>query len=141
MNEALAVNFGIDKWKIFLWGKEFTVFTNCRALVWLMSYDGTNAAVQRLQFEIFGFWFTIFHHSAAANADMMAYLALHLILALTHHFLNTIKLIWTFSQNTHALMEKYRKTTYPDFTGINNNLLINLMQPHLLKLTMHCLLS
>ena len=25
MNEALAVNFGINKWKVFLWGKEFTM--------------------------------------------------------------------------------------------------------------------
>jgi hypothetical protein len=55
MNEALAVNFGIDKWKIFQWGKEFTVLTDCRALVWLMSYEGTNAAVRGLQFEILGF--------------------------------------------------------------------------------------
>jgi hypothetical protein len=69
MNEALAVNFGIDKWRIFLWGKEFTVLTDCRALIWLMSYEGTNAAVRRLQFEILGYWFTICHRSAAANAD------------------------------------------------------------------------
>jgi hypothetical protein len=69
MNEALAVNFGIDKWRIFLWGKEFTVLTDCRALIWLLSYEGTNAAVRRLQFEILGYWFTICHRSAAANAD------------------------------------------------------------------------
>jgi hypothetical protein len=69
MNKALAVNFGIDKWRIFLWGKEFTVLTNCRALVWLLSYEGTNAAVCRLQFKILGYWFTICHQSAAANAD------------------------------------------------------------------------
>ena len=45
MNEALAVNFGINQWKVFLWGKEFTILTDYRALIWLLSYDGTNSAV------------------------------------------------------------------------------------------------
>ena len=69
MNEALAVNFGINQWKVFLWGKEFTILTDCRALIWLLSYEGTNAAVRRLQFEILGYWFTVHHRSASMNGD------------------------------------------------------------------------
>lgn len=69
MNEALAVNVGINKWKVFLWGREFTVVTDCRALIWLLTYEGTNAAVRRLQFEILGFWFTIHHRVEALNGN------------------------------------------------------------------------
>ena len=69
MNEALAVNFGIHKWRVFLWGRAFTLLTDCRALIWLLSYEGTNAAVRRLQFEILGFWFTIWHRPESANKD------------------------------------------------------------------------
>jgi hypothetical protein len=33
--------------------------TDCRALIWLMSYKGHNHAVKRLQLELLGYWFSI----------------------------------------------------------------------------------
>lgn len=40
-------------------GKTFTVITGFRELLWLMSYDGYNHSVRRLQLEMLGYWFTI----------------------------------------------------------------------------------
>lgn len=57
--ESIAATFGIRKNRHFLWGRTFTLLTDCRALKWLMTYDGNNHAVRRLQLEMLGYWFTI----------------------------------------------------------------------------------
>ena len=57
--EALAASYAINKNRVFLWGRPFTLITDCRALLWLMSYKGHNHAVRRLQLEMLGYWFTI----------------------------------------------------------------------------------
>lgn len=67
--EALAACFGALKNRHFLWGVIFTLMTDCRAMVWLMSYEGNNHAVKRLQFELLGFWFTIVNRPGGMLAD------------------------------------------------------------------------
>jgi hypothetical protein len=57
--EALAASWSIIKNRHFLWGRPFTLITDCRALIWLMSYKGRNHAVKRLQLELLRYWFSI----------------------------------------------------------------------------------
>ena len=57
--EALAASFGIFKNRHCLWGRPFTLISDCKALLWLMSYEGHNHAVRRLKLELLGFCFTI----------------------------------------------------------------------------------
>ncbi len=59
--ESLAAAWGIVKNRHYLWGKQFTLITDHRALMWLMDYKGTNHAVKRLQLEMNGYDFTIEH--------------------------------------------------------------------------------
>ena len=75
--EALAAIFGILKNRPFLWCRPFTLITDCRALLWLMSYKGTNAPVRRLQLEMQGYFFTITHRTRdmLEDANYMSYLA------------------------------------------------------------------
>jgi hypothetical protein len=57
--ESRAATWAITKNRQFLWGRPFTLMTDCRALLWLFSYKGHNHAVRRLQLEMAGYWFTI----------------------------------------------------------------------------------
>ena len=61
--ECLAAVWAIGKNRHFLWGKPFTLITDCSALMWLIKYDGNNHAVKRLQLELLGYSFTIVHRS------------------------------------------------------------------------------
>ena len=61
--ESLAASWSITKNRHFLWGRPFTLMTDCRALVWLLDYKGHNHAVKRLQLELLGYWFTIANRS------------------------------------------------------------------------------
>jgi hypothetical protein len=45
--ESLAASWGTTKNCHFLWGRPFTLITDCHALVWLMDYKGHNHAVRR----------------------------------------------------------------------------------------------
>eukprot|EP00978_Attheya_sp_CCMP212_P032515 scaffold127425_cov26-Attheya_sp.AAC.1 len=54
--ESLAATWGITSNRHFLWGRPFTLCTDCRALLWLMNYNGQNHAFKRLQMELFGYW-------------------------------------------------------------------------------------
>ena len=113
-SEALGVNFAIQKWRPFLWGKEFTVITDCNALKWLHNYDGDNGAVKRLQFGILGYNFTIAHRPAYLNQDCDALSRLGLDTTLDQH------LTGVFSDND-ALNKYYqlaaqlsRQNPYPN---------------------------
>jgi hypothetical protein len=57
--ECLAATWSCIKNRHFLWGRPFTVMTDCAAINWLMSYKGNNHAVVRLQMELLSYWFTI----------------------------------------------------------------------------------
>jgi hypothetical protein len=57
--EALAATWSILKNRHFLWGRPFTLVSDCSALLWIMTYKGNNHAVVRLQLELTGYWFTI----------------------------------------------------------------------------------
>ena len=46
--ECLAALYCILKNRHFLWGKEFTLITDCIALMWIMKYTGSNHAIVRL---------------------------------------------------------------------------------------------
>lgn len=67
--EALSASFGIKKNRHFLWGRTFTLMSDCRALLWLFSYEGNNHAVRRLQLEMLGYWFTIINRPGYMMAD------------------------------------------------------------------------
>ena len=69
MMEALEMNYDIQQWRPFLWRVTFTVITDCRALKWIETYEGDNAAVRRLQFGIIGYNFTCCHRLRHLNED------------------------------------------------------------------------
>ena len=52
------MNWAIQRWRAFLWSRQFTVITNYCTLQWIESYDSDNAAVRRIQFEMLGYNFT-----------------------------------------------------------------------------------
>jgi hypothetical protein len=59
--ECLAATWSAIKNRQFLWGRPFTLMTDCAAINWLvMSYKGhNNHTVVRLQLELLSYWFTI----------------------------------------------------------------------------------
>ena len=67
--ESLAASWSVTKNRHFLWGRPFTLMTDCRALVWLLDYKGHNHAVKRLQLELLGYWFTIANRSGSMLED------------------------------------------------------------------------
>jgi hypothetical protein len=67
--ESLAASWGTTKNRHFLWGRMFTLITDCRALMWLMDYKGHNHAVRRLQLEMLGYSFTIVNRTGAMLED------------------------------------------------------------------------
>jgi hypothetical protein len=67
--ESLAASWGTTKNRHFLWGRIFTLVTDCRALMWLMDYKGHNHAVRRLQLEMLGYAFTIVNRTGAMLED------------------------------------------------------------------------
>ena len=67
--ESLAASWGTTKNRHFLWGRPFTLITDCRALIWLMDYKGHNHAVRRLQLEMLGYTFTIANRTGAMLKD------------------------------------------------------------------------
>ena len=67
--EALAAAWAITKNRHFLWGREFTLLTDCRALLWIASHEGNNHIVKRMQLELTGYYYTITHRSGRMMAD------------------------------------------------------------------------
>ena len=67
--ETLAANWGINKNRHFLWGAEFTLITDCHAMLWIMTYNGSNHAIKRLQLELSGYFFTIVHRPGRMMED------------------------------------------------------------------------
>jgi hypothetical protein len=45
--ESLAATWSTMKNRHFLWGRTFTLITDCKALMWLMDYKGNNHASVR----------------------------------------------------------------------------------------------
>jgi hypothetical protein len=66
---SLAVTWSTLKNGHFLWGRMYTLITDCKALMWLMDYKGNNHAVRLLQLEMLGYAFTIWHRSGAMLED------------------------------------------------------------------------
>ena len=67
--EALAACWAIVKNRHWLWGRFFSILTDCRALLWLMDYKGHNHTVHRLQLEMLGYNFTIVHRPCTMLED------------------------------------------------------------------------
>jgi hypothetical protein len=67
--ESLAASWGMTKNWHFLWGREFSLMTDYRALIWLMDNKGHNHAVRRLQLEMLGYAFTIVNRPGAMLED------------------------------------------------------------------------
>jgi hypothetical protein len=49
IGEAKAGDYGINKLRHMLWGMQFTWITDCWAVRFILSYDGNNSAILRLQ--------------------------------------------------------------------------------------------
>lgn len=72
--ECLAVLEGIKKYHIYLHGTYFTVITNHKALVWLMTHKDPNSKLMRWALKIQQYQFVIEHRASAkhANADALS---------------------------------------------------------------------
>jgi hypothetical protein len=57
--KCTAATWSITKNRHYLWGRPFSLISDCEALMWLLNYKGHNHAVIRLQLELLGYWFTI----------------------------------------------------------------------------------
>ena len=57
--ECLASRWGVLRNRHYLWGREFTLIGDCRAILWLLDYNGDNHSIQRLQLDMCGYFFTI----------------------------------------------------------------------------------
>lgn len=75
--ESLAASWSMTKNRHFLWGRPFTLVTDCRALLWIMSYDGHNHAVRRLQLEMLGYWFTVVNRPGRMLEDANYFSRIH----------------------------------------------------------------
>ena len=65
--ELLAVVFGLQKCRYYLWGRRFTLFTDHRALSFLMTQRDASALLQRWFLEIMEFEFEIVHIPGITN--------------------------------------------------------------------------
>jgi len=67
--EATAAAYATSKNRYLLWGRPFTLITDCYALLWILNYQDDNPAVRRLQLELLGLWFPVVHRSNKLNVD------------------------------------------------------------------------
>ena len=65
--ELLAIFFGLKKCRFYLWGRPFTVFTDHRALEFLLSQRDASALFTRWFEELMEFSFTVVHIPGVAN--------------------------------------------------------------------------
>eukprot|EP00956_Cyclotella_meneghiniana_P037713 scaffold143282_cov76-Cyclotella_meneghiniana.AAC.4 len=61
LGEAFAGDYAINKLRHYCWGMQFTWLTDCYALRFVMSYDGNNPAVLRLQMRLMCWDMVIVH--------------------------------------------------------------------------------
>eukprot|EP00956_Cyclotella_meneghiniana_P020963 scaffold37640_cov83-Cyclotella_meneghiniana.AAC.2 len=61
LGEGFAGDWAINKCRLYTWGRTFTWLTDCYALRFIMSYDGNNAAILRLQMRLMCWDMTIEH--------------------------------------------------------------------------------
>jgi hypothetical protein len=61
LGEATALKVGILKNRHVLYGIPFSNIGDCVGIKWIMSYEGTNAPIMRLQMELMSWWFTVTH--------------------------------------------------------------------------------
>jgi len=67
--EATAAAYAMSKNRYLLWGRPFTLITDCYALLWILQYQEDNPALRRLQLGLLGLWFTVVHRANKLNAD------------------------------------------------------------------------
>ena len=76
VGEAKAMQFGIHKNAHILYGRPFTHIGDCRGCKFILSYDGPNHVIKRLQLEFMGWWMTLVHRNRNMNeaANYFSYL-------------------------------------------------------------------
>ena len=74
LGEATALKVGILKNRHVLYGIPFSNIGDCVGIKWIMSYEGTNAPIMRLQMELMSWWFTVTHrpNRMLINADFFS---------------------------------------------------------------------
>ena len=61
LGEGFAGDFGINKLRLYCWGMTFTWITDCYAIRFILSYDGNNPALLRLQMRLMCWDMVIVH--------------------------------------------------------------------------------
>ena len=61
LGEGMALDWALNKFRARLWGRRFTAITDCYGLRFIMSYDGDNPVILRLQMR-FMLWAMDLHH-------------------------------------------------------------------------------
>ena len=64
LGEGFALDWGINKCRAKLWGVKFTAITDCYALRFILSYDGPNAVILRLQMRLMLWAMDLYHRNA-----------------------------------------------------------------------------
>jgi hypothetical protein len=57
--EGISLLYGIAKWHDVLFARAFANISDCSGLQWIMSYEGTNPVIHRIQMELIPWWFTV----------------------------------------------------------------------------------
>ena len=67
--ECLAIKLGVEAFKVYLLGKEFTIQTDHRALVWLNRLREKNARLTRWSLALQDYKFDVVHRAGTANGN------------------------------------------------------------------------
>lgn len=91
LGEGFAGDWAINKCRLYCWGRTFTWLTDCYALRFILSYDGNNPTILRLQMRLMCWDMTIEHRPGTKCPALIIYLVLALTFALTLSFKNTLR--------------------------------------------------
>ena len=67
--ECLAIKLGMETFRVYLLGKEFTIQMDHRALKWLTRFKDNNNRLMRWSFSIQPFQFQVQHRKGIGNAN------------------------------------------------------------------------
>ncbi len=63
LGEGFSGDYAMNKCRHYLFGQQFVWFTNCYAIKFILSYDGANHAILRLQMCLMGWDIDIIHRN------------------------------------------------------------------------------
>eukprot|EP00970_Alexandrium_tamarense_P020839 scaffold15742_cov228-Alexandrium_tamarense.AAC.1 len=69
LGEAFALDWAINQCRIQCWGQKFTAIGDCKSLQFIMTYEGKNPVVLRLQMRLMCWWMDLVHRPNSFNVD------------------------------------------------------------------------